>query len=84
VTQKHQSDDQLISIGGYTPSDAERLLDALAQAHIEFRVECDDGIRPDLALQWSFGEHARIRVFVHRGKVTEVREIQARLFENAT
>jgi hypothetical protein len=80
VSTKHQSNGrQFVSIGDYTPPDAERLLDALTRAHIEFQVECDDGIRPDF-LQRGFGEYAKVRVFVDHEKLTEVGKIQEQLF----
>jgi hypothetical protein len=83
MTPKSQSDDQFISIGVYTSSDAERLLNALERARIEFQIDCDDGIRSG-SLQQSYGQRARIHVFVRRQKVTEVAEIQSHLLGSGT
>ena len=78
TNQDHPDDEQFVSIGGYVPSDAERLFDALTGAHVEFRADFNDGIRP--GLQQSFGQYAKVRIFVDRDKVTEVTKIQTELF----
>ena len=76
MVPKHTPDDEhFISIGGYRTSDAERLFEALTEARIEFRAHFNDGIFPGIA-QHSFGQYARVRIFVDRDKVAEVTKIQ--------
>jgi hypothetical protein len=72
---------RLASIGGYRPPDADRLLQALSDAHIEFEIECDDGIHSDSISKFGhFGQDAKIRVFVDPAKIADVTKIQGQLF----
>jgi len=54
----------LVSLGTFSPPDAETLLSTLVQAGIEPEIEVNDGIRDVNPLFGSSGTMARIEVFV--------------------
>lgn len=69
-----------VSIGAYAPPDADRLLQALTTAGVQFEIDCDDGIHGSVSKFGTFGGSAKIRVFVDRAQVTKVTHIQEDLF----
>ena len=72
---------ELVSIGDFSPRDADRLLAALTQAGVEFQIDCDDGIYsypPSHATNW--GAAARVRVFVAPGSSEHAQKLSAKLF----
>ena len=75
-----RSDNHFVSIGGYSPPDADRLLEALSRANIKFEIECDDGIHGSLSKFGTFGAKARIRVWVDPDEISKVTEIRTSLF----
>ena len=79
ASEAGESDDRFRLIGQYTPRDADRFLSALEDAKIEFEIECDDGIRFG-SLPGSFGQNAKVRVFVDRARVQEAMKVQTGLF----
>jgi hypothetical protein len=77
---KQKREEQFVSIGDYSPPDAERLLGALTRARIKFEIECDDGIRFRASKMGNFGQYAKVRVFIKCGQIPEVTKIQTSLF----
>lgn len=80
TSDNSQAHERSVSIGGYRPPDAERLLAALTSAQIKFEIECDDGIDGSMSKFGSFGSQARIRIFVERDQIPRVTQIQRTLF----
>lgn len=81
MSPKDQPDgENLLPIGDYRPPEAERLLDALIRANIKFEIECDDGIRFAARRFGSFGNRAKISVWIDAKETKRVRKIQADLF----
>jgi hypothetical protein len=72
--------ERFLCIGDYGPPDAERLLQALCSAHVVFEIECDDGIRRCGSTFGSFGDQAKIRVWIDPAETKRVTKIQTRVF----
>ena len=72
--------EEFVSIGGYAPPEAERLLEALTAAQIKFQIGCDDGIHGSLSKFGTFGGYAKIRVFIDRKQIPKATHIQKTLF----
>jgi hypothetical protein len=74
-----------VSIGSFSPPEAERLFAALAQADIEFRADFDDGVSGRFGLPGrGFGMRAQIGVSVDSEKVPQAEKIQRDLFGEFT
>ena len=72
--------EEFVSIGGYAPPEAERLLEALTAAQIKFQIGCDDGIHGSLSKFGTFGQLAKIRVWIDPAEAERVEKIQTHLF----
>ena len=72
-------EERFVSVGGFRPHDAKKMLARLAEAKIDFRAEFDDGISPG-SIGSSEGTKAYINIFVEREKTAAAKQIEADLF----